>query len=110
MISMGSVMAAAALTGLLSAQPARWEPQELLARGHGWGSDRSQRDAARQDELYREGQEAIDEGRWQRAIERFTELAQAKGSRTDAALYWRAYALDRLGQKADALAAAAELI
>jgi HEAT repeat protein len=109
MISIGSVIAAAALTGLLGAQPAL-EGQELLARSHGWESDRAQRDAARQDELYREGQEAIDEGRWQRAVDRFTQLAQAKGNRTDAALYWRAYALDRLGQKADALAAAAELI
>ena len=33
-----------------------------------------------------------------------------KGARSDAALYWKAYALDKLGQKAEALAAAAELI
>jgi HEAT repeat protein len=72
--------------------------------------NQAQRDAARQDALYKEGQEAIDEGRWQRAVERFSELAQIKGSRTDAAMYWRAYALDRLGQKAEALAATAELI
>ena len=110
MISIGSVIAAAALTGLLSAQPSGLEAQELLARSHGWESDQAQRDAARQDELYKEGQEAIDEGRWQRAVERFTELTRVKGSRTDAAMYWRAYALDRLGQKAEALAAAAELI
>jgi HEAT repeat protein len=71
------------------------------------------RDAARrdrEDRLYEQGQEAIDEGRWQRAVERFTELAESKGPRTDAAMYWRAYALDRMGMKAEALSAAAELI
>ena len=33
-----------------------------------------------------------------------------RAARTDAAMYWNAYALDKLGQKAEALAAAAELI
>jgi hypothetical protein len=60
--------------------------------------------------LYEDGQEAIEEGRWQRAVERFTQLAESKSSRADAAMYWRAYALDRLGQKAEALTATAELI
>jgi len=60
--------------------------------------------------MYEDGQRAIEEGRWQRAVERFTDLAAEKGSRADAAMYWRAYALDRMGQKAEALTTAAELI
>ncbi|HUE86136.1 MAG TPA: HEAT repeat domain-containing protein [Vicinamibacterales bacterium] len=68
------------------------------------------RDRDRQDRLYEEGQRAIEEGRWQSAAERFADLAAQKGTRSDAAMYWRAYALDRMGQKADALTAAAELI
>ena len=71
------------------------------------------RDAARrdrEDRMYEEGQRAIEEGRWQRAVERFTDLAAEQGSRSDAAMYWRAYALDRMGQKAEALTTAAELI
>ena len=52
----------------------------------------------------------MEEARWQRAVEQFTVVADAKGSRADAALYWKAYALDKLGQKAEALATAAELI
>lgn len=71
------------------------------------------RDAARrnqEDRMYEDGQRAIEEGRWQRAVERFTDLAAEKGSRADAAMYWRAYALDRMGQKAEALTTAAELI
>ena len=68
----------------------------------------AQRD--RLDRLYEEGQRAIEEGRWQNAAERFAAIAAGKGTRSDAAMYWRAYALDRLGQKAEALTAAAELI
>jgi hypothetical protein len=37
-------------------------------------------------------------------------VAAAKTGRADAALYWKAYALDKLGQKAEALATAAELM
>ena len=75
--------------------------------------DQADRDAARrdrEDQMYEEGQDALEEARWQRAIERFTSVAAAKGSKADAALYWKAYALDKLGQKADALAVAAELL
>ena len=75
--------------------------------------ERQEREAARQDRIesrYEEGQRALEEARWQRAVEQFTLVAETKGPRSDAALYWKAYALDKLGQKADALAAAAELI
>lgn len=64
----------------------------------------------REDELYEAGQEALEEARWQQALDRFSSLASLKGARTDAGLYWKAYALDKLGQKAEALAAAAELV
>jgi HEAT repeats/Tetratricopeptide repeat len=70
--------------------------------------DGAQRD--REDRLYEEGQRAIEEGRWQTAAERFAAIAAEKSTRSDAAMYWRAYALDRMGQKAEALTAAAELI
>ena len=76
-------------------------------------SEQAARDAARRDReerMYEEAQAALEEGRWQRAIERFTDVAQAKLARADAAMYWRAYALDKIGQKAEALAAAGELM
>jgi hypothetical protein len=73
----------------------------------------AEREAARSqraDDAYDSGQDALEEGRWQRALEQFARVIEGNGPRADAAMYWRAYALDRLGQKADALAAAAELI
>ena len=46
----------------------------------------------RADDLYNEGREAIEEGRYYRAIDRFNRVIDLKSSRTDAALYWKAYA------------------
>lgn len=63
----------------------------------------------RADELYDDGREAIEEGRYERAVDRFTQLAALNTSRTDAALYWKAYSQAKLGRRADALGTVAEL-
>ena len=55
-------------------------------------------DEDRADELYEEGREAIEEGKYDRAVDRFTKLIELKSSRTDAALYWKSYSLAKLGQ------------
>jgi hypothetical protein len=73
----------------------------------------AEREAARKDreeQLYEDGQDALEDARWQRAVDRFSAVVAAKTARADAALYWKAYALDKLGQKAEALATAAELM
>jgi HEAT repeat protein len=57
----------------------------------------------RENRLYDEGYRHVSESRWDRAIERFNEVVSGKGSRVDAALYWKAYAQDRAGQRAEAL-------
>ena len=53
---------------------------------------------------------AMDEDRWDRALERFNRVIEMNGSRVDAAMYWKAYAQNRLGQRAESLATIAELI
>src|SRR5262249_10294435 len=63
----------------------------------------------RADDLYDEGREAIEEGRYDRAIERFNRLIALKSNRTDAALYWKAYSQAKRGQRADALNTLADL-
>jgi hypothetical protein len=63
----------------------------------------------RADELYDEGREAIEEGRYDRAIDRFNRLIEMKTTRTDAALYWKAYSQSKLGQRAEALNTVADL-
>src|SRR5438093_169017 len=63
----------------------------------------------RADELYDQGRELIEEGRYDRAVERFNRLIDLKSNRTDAALYWKAYSLNKLGQRAEALTALSDL-
>ena len=63
----------------------------------------------RADDLYDEGREAIEEGKYERAVDRFNRLIDLKSNRTDAALYWKAYAQNKLGHGGDALTTLAEL-
>ncbi|HEX7706397.1 MAG TPA: HEAT repeat domain-containing protein [Thermoanaerobaculia bacterium] len=62
----------------------------------------SERDDRESDE-YEKGTDAIDDGKWDAAVRHFTRVAEMKGSRTDGALYWTAYALNKLGRRAEAL-------
>lgn len=59
---------------------------------------------AQEDKLYDTGTKAMDEQRWSDAVTAFDQVAAAKGKRADAALYWKAYALDKLGRTDDARA------
>jgi hypothetical protein len=71
--------------------------------------DREQEHAERVSELYDDGREDLDEDRYDRAEAKFAELATLNGSQTDAALYWKAYAQNRLGKRDAALATIADL-
>jgi HEAT repeat protein len=67
-------------------------------------------DEGQADELYDEGREAIEEGRYDRAVDRFNRLIGLRGAtRIDAALYWKAYSLGKLGQRAEALTTLGDL-
>lgn len=58
---------------------------------------------------YERGQRALDERRWDEALEAFTQVAAKDGSRKEGAHYWKAYTLNKLGRREDAQAAIAEL-
>jgi HEAT repeat protein len=62
-----------------------------------------QRERERETRIYDQGRELIDEGRYDRAIERFHEVVAMKGARADAALYWKAWSQNKAGQRAEAL-------
>ena len=100
-----------ALTGTLDAHYAagfaenqsaeeREKAREMAARA-------SEKD--RESRLYEEAYALAREGRYERAVERFNDLLTMKSSKADAALYWKAYSQDRLGQRAEALATLATL-
>ncbi len=58
---------------------------------------------------YRDAQRALDAGRYDEAIAAFAEVAARRGPDADAAFYWKAYAEQRAGRKADALRTLREL-
>lgn len=61
------------------------------------------------DRLYASGQRELDRSQWNAALTDFSEVAGRAGARADGALYWKAYALNKLNRRDDALAAIAEL-
>ena len=71
--------------------------------------DRAQEKAERLEELYDDGREALDEERFEKAEAKFDQLAQLNGPQTDAALYWKAYAENRLGKREAALTTLADM-
>ncbi len=72
--------------------------------------ERAEQARERYEQMYEQGQDAIERAQWTRAVERFTTLVSAKAPRADAALYWRAYSLDKLNRQTEALTSVAELL
>jgi tetratricopeptide (TPR) repeat protein len=70
--------------------------------GRGVGQGFSQAD-------YETGMRQLDERKYEEAIQRFDRVVAAKSDRADGALYWKAYSLNRLGKRDEALAAIAQL-
>ena len=71
--------------------------------------ERAQEKIERLQELYDDGREDLDEDRYDRAVAKFQQLAEMNGPQTDAALYWKAYADNRLGKRDAALTTIADL-
>jgi len=66
--------------------------------------EREQREKERENSDYDQGQQALDGARWDRAITSFDRAIEQKGTKADAAIYWKAYAQNKLGQRPEALA------
>jgi HEAT repeat protein len=66
--------------------------------------ERVQREKEREISSYDQGQQALDQARWDRAVSSFDRVIEMKGPKADAALYWKAYAQNKLGQRPEALA------
>jgi len=71
--------------------------------------ERAQEKIERLQELYDDGREDLDEDRYDQAAAKFKQLADMNGPQTDAALYWKAYAENRLGKRDAALATIADV-
>jgi HEAT repeat protein len=60
-------------------------------------------------DLYEQGTQALNSSQWKEALAAFDQVVPLHGPHVDAALYWKAYALNRLGRRGDALAVIATL-
>ena len=61
--------------------------------------DRMLTDASRDDDNYRRGTELLDSGKWDKAVESFDVVVKHNGPRADGALYWKAWALYKQGNR-----------
>jgi hypothetical protein len=64
---------------------------------------------AREEALYRDATSKLDENKWTEALQSFEQVYSIKGRRADGALYWKAYALNKLGRRQEALSSIAAL-
>jgi hypothetical protein len=62
----------------------------------------------REDALYDEAKAALDNGDYDQAVSKFDAVAKMRGRKADAALYFKAYALSKTGNKSQTLATIAE--
>ncbi len=90
------------------AQEAKERAQEARERAREM-KDRSRETEDRNIDMYRDGTNSVDEHRYERAIDRFDRVIASKWARADGAYYWKAYALNKLGKRDEALAALAEI-
>lgn len=109
-----SVLVAIALASPLNAGASPGQnPRPLRPRGQGPAPPARRAEPQRlqreENQIYLQAQRALDDGRWSEAIGLLSRLAAMNGTRRDAALYWTAYAQNRLGQRPDALQTIAEL-
>lgn len=70
-----------------------------------FADDEVQADSERIQELYEEATDALNEDRWETAVEKFNAVVAAQSRLSDGALYWKAYSLAKLGQRLKALEA-----
>jgi HEAT repeat protein len=101
------ILAAAVCAGAAAQEPF------FFAQAPGADAARAARDARRATEReepnYRSGTRAIDKRDYEAAIQSFDQVVAAKGNRADGALYWKAYAQNKLGRRDQALSTLAQL-
>ncbi|MDQ6801931.1 MAG: HEAT repeat domain-containing protein [Acidobacteriota bacterium] len=65
--------------------------------------EKQQAKLEKEEDLYDEGNDAIDEHDWRRAARAFQRVADMRMSHADAALYWLAFSQGRMGMRSEAI-------
>ena len=77
--------------------------------GQDRASERAERAVEREEELYDDATDALDEQDWREAADKFRRVLNLKMSHADAAAYWLADAQNKIGLRPEALASLLEL-
>ena len=109
-MTLGPMAFSLSFPGEFGEQDRELERQEREKEKAERDKERQEREREREAELYERGMEATYENRYERAVDAFSRLAELKGARTDAALYWKAYSQNRIGQRTEALTTIGELV
>ncbi|MGZ4809542.1 MAG: HEAT repeat domain-containing protein [Thermoanaerobaculia bacterium] len=72
-------------------------------------ADKAQALAEKEESLYDDGTDALDEHDWRHAAEMFSEVARMRMTHADGAMYWLAYAQSKMGMRSEALATILDL-
>lgn len=91
------------------AQPARARAEAPRALLDSPGPLAAEGAPDRESDLYAKGTSNLDLSQWENAVQAFEQVIELNGTHANAARYWRAYALNKLGRKEDALQALTEL-
>jgi HEAT repeat protein len=100
-----SLTMAAALPGWAQAGPEGSVSEARLEAEQ----ERRDEEKQREQDRYERGTEAVEREDWDTAIRTFQEVAASETRRTDAALYWKAYAQGKSGHRPEALATLQDL-
>jgi HEAT repeat protein len=85
-------------------------PAQATAPGLSFAESQNTSDKAREeDEAYEAAQDALNSEEFANAVNGFDNVIKMHGRKADAATYWKAYALNKQGNRAQALTAIAEL-
>ena len=68
-----------------------------------------QRERNRDQELYDEAHDHLDEHEWSRAASKFRDVVNHRGPHADAGMYWLAYSMNKMGNQSEALTTLAQL-
>src|SRR6476660_2114459 len=96
------------ICAVFSARPARAAVQDVHSASL-FDQQTAEKANAHEAELYSEAKDALDDGEYDNAIKQFDEVIKIHGRKADGALYWKAYAQDKAGNKAQALTSIGEL-
>jgi tetratricopeptide (TPR) repeat protein len=110
--SLGSFAELGQLSGQQSSQAAREAAREAAQAARELTTEKALQGVRydRGRSLYTAGTTAMDRAEWAKALELFSQIVEQKGDRADAALYWKAYCQNKLGQRTEASGSIQDLV